>query len=202
MTTKRISLSALFVMGAITLLSSAAIAQPPGGGGGFNMPPGMMEKIKALQKYAKEHAKVTELGQTIYKIGKVNEEDELKLDKKQSVAMLAVINSYKSKTALTEDEAGTASKKMTGLLSQKQIKKMVTIPSPWARGGGGRPGGGAPGGGGGPKMGGPGGKMPTIPDPPKGSYNPFNPESLPGMMKEMSKKNLSNLTDALAKQSH
>ena len=209
MTTKRIGLATLFAMGAIALLSSAAIAQPPGGGGGFQMPPGMMEKIKAWQKYGKEHAKVSELSTTLYKIEKVNDEDDLKLDKKQSATMLAIISSYKSKATMTEDEASSATKKVTTLLTQKQIKKMVTIPSPW--GGGGRPGGGGgggfgggrPGGGGGaPKMGGPGGKMPDFPDPPKTGYNPFNPDSLPGMMKERSKKALEDFKTALTKQSH
>ncbi len=211
MKSMRLTLRLLSTASMIALLSSASIAQPPGGG--FTPPPGMMEKIKLWQKYGKEHAKVSELSQTIYKLEKVNEEDGLKFDKKQASAMLGIMNSYKSKTSMTEDEAATATKKVTGLLSQKQIKKMVTIASPW--GGGGRPGGGGGFGGGGGKMGGgapggkmggPGGKMggpggmPAFPDPPKTGYNPFNPDSLPGMMKERSKKGLDDFKTALSAQ--
>lgn len=195
MTTKRIGLASLFAVGAIALLSSAAIAQPPGG-----MPPGMMEKIKAMQKYFKDHAKVVELSESVYKIEKLNEDDDQKLDKKQSATMLAIMNANKSKMALSEDEASTLNKKVTGLMTQKQTKKLVTIPIPWKqnRGGGGasRMGGGAGKMGGGP----PGGfKMPEMP---KSGYNPFNPDSLPDMMKERSKKSLEDFKAALTKQAH
>ncbi len=207
MKSTRLTLGLLATTSMIALLTSGAIAQPPGGGN-FTPPPGFMEKIKLWQKYGKEHAKLSELRDSIYKIEKVNEEDGLKLDKKQAATMLGIINSYKSKPSMTEDEASGANKKVTGLLNLKQIKKMVTIPAPF--GGGGRPGGGGgrPGGGGGfggGKMGGgpPGGKMggmPSFPDPPKVGYNPFNPDSLPGMMKERTKKSLDDFKTALSAQ--
>ena len=210
MKSMRLAFGLLATTSMIALLTSGAIAQPPGGG--FTPPPGFMEKIKAWQKYGKEHAKLSELRDSIYKIEKVNEEDGLKLDKKQASTMLGIINSYKSKPSMTEDEASGANKKVTGLLNLKQIKKMVTIPSPF--GGGGRPGGGGGGFGGGGKMGGgapggkmgggpPGGKMggmPAFPDPPKVGYNPFNPDSLPGMMKERTKKSLDDFKAALTSQ--
>ena len=69
MKSMRLTFGLLATTSMIALLTSGAIAQPPGGG--FTPPPGFMEKIKAWQKYGKEHAKLSELRDSIYKIEKV-----------------------------------------------------------------------------------------------------------------------------------
>ena len=42
----------------------------------------------------------------------------------------------------------------------------------------------------------------TFPDPPKTGINPFNPDSMSGMMKDMMKKSLGDFKSQLEKQSH
>lgn len=175
--TLRLSLGALALAGVLLSGTSSAKAQGFGGGG---MPPDIAKKIKAWQKFGEDHKKLMSLGDQIYQVGEMGKEAGYELDKKQASSILKTIGQYKSKTSLSEDEAGTISKQLTGVLSAKQIKKMTTIETPRqkmqkARAGGGMGGGGGarPGGG----AGGAGGFK--FPDPPAKGWNPLNPDSLP-----------------------
>lgn len=191
-------IATLLSVGVIGLTTSAAFAQPPSGGG-FQMTPEMKAKREAWNKYNGVHKNLDLLSKLMPKIEKLNEEDDLKYTKPQSVKLLGLLKTYVPKKSLSEDEAGALIKSLNGTLTTKQIKKMTTYPDRGGRpgggggfgggrpggggppgggpppGGGGRPGGGPPGGFGGGKMGG-GFKMP---DPPKGSYNPLNADTIP-----------------------
>jgi hypothetical protein len=206
----RMSLAALFTTGALALISLSALAQGgpggPGGPGGF--PPEVQAKFKALQKWREEHKNLSSLSTMLYQVEEVNKDSAYKLDKSQSAKMLTIINSWKSKDSMNEDQAKSVSKQISGLLTDKQIKKMTTVQP---RFGGGRPGGGGPGGprpGGFGGPGGPGGgKMDPkqfakmIPDPPKKPYNPLNPDSFYiERVRPMMKKNMDDFTSSLQKQ--
>ena len=215
----RAGLTAMLTATVLSLGSICVAAQgAPGGQGGFQMPPEAQAKIKALQKWRDEHKNLTTLGTTLYQVEEINKDSAVKLDKAQSGKMLAILNTWKSKDTMNEDQAKTVTKQINGFLNDKQIKKMTTIKP---RFGGGRMGGGpgGPGGGaGGPRpsggAGGPGGPggpggakmdpsqiVKMIPDPPKKPYNPLNPDSFYiERVKPMLKKNMDDFTSALQKQ--
>jgi hypothetical protein len=204
--TMRIGLTVLLAASAITLLNISATAQGFGGG---QMPPEIQAKIKLWRKYSEEHKKATNLGQTVRKVEGMNKEDDFKLDKKQSGKMLSIMKTWSTKPTMSEDEAGTVTKEINSFLTIKQIKKMTTMPNGFGRpGGGGGPGGGGAGGGGGARpgggAGGPGGapgRM-NFPDPPKTGINPFNPNAMSGMFKDMMKKSLDDFRTQLESQAH
>ena len=199
MTTLRRGAAALLTLGAVAV-STVTLAQPPGGGG---MPPAIQAKIKAWQKWRENNKGVSNLGTAIRQVEEIDKDPGTKLDKKQAGVMLGIINEWKSKPTMNDDQAKGVLKKMTAALNVKQIQKMQTIqPFGGGRGGGmggGRPGGGAPGGGGGrPGGGAPGGGMPSFPDPPKGGFNPFNADTLPfEAMRPMAKKNMNDFVTSL-----
>ncbi len=195
--TLRLSLCSLALAGVLFAGTTSAKAQGFGGGG---MPPDIAKKIKAWQKFGDDHKKLMALGDQVYQIGELSKESGYEMDKKQATSALKTINQFKAKTSLSEDEAGTISKQLTGALSAKQIKKMTTIETPRqkmqkARAGGGMGGGGGarPAGGG---AGGAGGFK--FPDPPAKGWNPLNPDSLPfEQMKPAAKGSMSKLMSDL-----
>ncbi len=174
----RLGVASLAIM-SVTTLAPSAKAQ----GGGFQMPPEIQKKIKAWQKWGEDHKKLTNLSDLIFQIGEMNKAAGYEVDKKQSTAILKIIDANKAKTSLTEDEAGAMSKAFTNVLTPKQIKKMTTIEPPSvtrrkaAMSGGMGGGGGARPGGGGGAAGGAGAFK--FPDPPAKGWNPLNPDSLP-----------------------
>jgi hypothetical protein len=199
MTTLRRGTAALLTIGALAI-STVALAQPPGGGGG--MPPAMQAKMKAWQKWRENNKNVSNLGTAVRQVQEIDKDPGTKLDKKQAGVMLSIINEWKSKPTMNDDQAKVVLKKMTGILNVKQIQKMQTIQPFGGRGGGGggRPGGGGPGGGGGRPGGGggPGGGAFTFPDPPKGGFNPFNADTLPfERMRPMAKKSMNEFAASL-----
>jgi hypothetical protein len=166
------------VLAACSLATIPAFAQNPGGGGGI--PPEMMAKMKAWQKWTESHKNLSNLQTMLMQIREMDKDPAVKLDKSQAQKMLAIYNAWDKKPTMTEDQAKSVSKQVGALLTVKQLKKMTTMPNPFQRR---RPGAGAPGGGG-PRPG--GFKMP---DPPKGGYNPMNPDTLPfEQMRPMAKK--------------
>jgi hypothetical protein len=177
--TGRLGISALVLVGTLMVTAPRAEAQGAGGGG---MPPEMMAKIKAWQKWGEQHKKLTQLGDLIGQVQEMDKDPNAQLNKPQAGKMLGIIKPLRTKGALSEDQAQDTIKKMNGVLNLKQIKKIATIEPASARMrrgfGGGRPGGGGgPGGGarpGGPRPGGGG-----FPDPPAGGWNPFNPDTMP-----------------------
>ncbi len=159
-----------------TLLAGSpnAQAQPPGG-----PPPGMMQKIKAWQKWGDQHKKLTLLGDQLFQIEKMDGEAGYGLSKGQAGKMLQILNPWRLKTNMTEDQASGLNKQIGNVLTIKQVKRLTQIEPPSVtmkkRGFGGgrpRPGGGRPGGA-------PGGGFPQIPDPPKTGWNPLNADSMP-----------------------
>lgn len=171
----------LAVMGGLIALAPSVVSAQGFGGGG--MPPAIAAKIKAWQKYRDQHKNVSNLQTMLYEVAQTDKDPATQLNKAQAAKMLTIYKGYASKPSLSEDQAKEVSKQIGGLMTEKQLKKMTMSTPPWMRGGGGGGfggGGGRPGGGGGRPAGGggrPGGF--TFPDPPAGSYNPMNPDTLP-----------------------
>ena len=176
----RVSLAALALAGTLLVGSPNAQAQPPGGG----MPPGLMQKIKAWQKWGDQHKKLTLLGDQLFQIEKMDGEAGYGLSKGQASKMLQVLNPWRLKTNMTEDQASGLNKQIGNVLTIKQIKRLTQIEPPSVTmkkrgfGGGGPGGGGARPGGGGGRPGGPPGGF-NLPDPPKTGWNPLNADSMP-----------------------
>lgn len=177
---------------------------PPGGGGGpggggFQMSPAARAKMNAYRKFNENHRNYREIGFTLRALPDFDKDPKTKISKAQAKQILAVINKWSPKKALTDDQARQANKELTGTFTIAQIKKMATMPrqggrgGPGGGGGGGGFGGGRPGGGGGGFAGGPGGPRPggggpgggggarfdfsKMPNPKE--YNPLNPNTLP-----------------------
>lgn len=219
MNTVRGGLAAVLAVGLVTTLTPSANAQGGGFGGG-GMPPEIQAKIKKWQKWREQNKDITAFSDMIFQLGELNKTDAA-LDKKQSGQVASILKPWRAKTKMTNDDAKGLQKKISGLLTTKQLKKMATIETPTQRmqrggfgggGGGGRPGGGGPGGpggGGGPRPGGggpggPGGRPGgfTFPDPPSGGMNPLNPDTLPfAQMRPQQKKRLDDFMADLEKRS-
>ena len=197
--TFRLGLATMLAAAAMCIAGAPATAQGFGGG---QIPPEIAAKIKLWKKYTEDHKKATNLSQTVVKIEGMNREDEYKLDKKQAGKMLAIMKTWSPKPSVSEDEAGTVMKDINSFLTTKQIKKMTTMPNPFARAGagGGRPGGaGGPGGG---RPGGAGGGPMNFPAPPKTGINPFNLSSMSGPFRERATKNMDDFKAQLETQVH
>jgi hypothetical protein len=173
-----------------TALCAPVVAQGPGGGGGFGMPPEMMKVFEKMRTARKNRMQV---GQTIRALAEINKDPKTALNKDQAKKVLAVIDAWKKKPDMTEDQAKQVNKDLTKPLASNltQLKALTVAMASRGRmggGGGGRTGGGGgfgggrPGGGGGrPGGGAPGGGMPDpkemvrrIEDSLKKPYNPMN----------------------------
>ena len=162
--------AAIALAGALLVGARNAQAQPPGG-----MPPGLMQKIKAWQKWGDQHKKLTLLGDQVFQIEKMNAEPAYALNKGQSGKMLQILNPWRSRPTMTEDQASGLNKQIGNVLTMKQIKRLTQIEPPsvtmkkrgFGGGPGGKPGGGPPGGGF------------NFPDPPRAGWNPFNADTIP-----------------------
>ena len=200
----RLMLVAGLFAGTLFVGSPNAQAQPPGG-----MPPGRMQKLKAWQKWDDQHKKLTLLGDQFFQIEQINAEPAYSLSKGQAGKMLQILNPWRLRTTMTEDQASGLNKQIGNVLTTGQIKRMTQIEPPSVtmkkRGfGGGRPGGGGPRPGGNPgergsRPGGrpnggrpdgagprppgrPGGGPPggfNLPDPPRFGWNPLNADTIP-----------------------
>lgn len=167
-------------------VTGPVLAQGPGGGG-FQMPP---ELTKAFEKMRTARKNRMQVGQMVRALADLNKDPKTALTKDQAKTVLGVINSWKSKPDMSEDQAKAVSKQLTAPLGKNlaQLKALTTSIQERGRmgGGGGRMGGGGgPGGGGGrPGGGGPGGPgggafdpkaiARRIEDSLKKPYNPFN----------------------------
>lgn len=193
---------------ATVALTATVQAQAPGGRPGGPPPsPAMMAKFQAWRHFRDTHKNVSALQQSLRAIGQMEKDPKTKLNKKQAHAVLAVINKWKSKPALTDAQAREVNTQLTAPLSLAQIKQ-IAIAGERRRGGpgGGGPGGGGPGGGGpgGARRGGPGGpggggRMNPASFPSPREYNPLNPATSPmtrGV--DRAKKEMHELMSALA----
>ena len=172
-------------------VSAPVMAQGPGGGGGFGMPPEMMKVFEKMRTARKNRMQI---GQTVRALAELNKDPKTALTKDQAKKVLAVIDAWKKKPDMTEDQAKQVSKDLTKPLASNlaQLKALTVAMSSRNRmgggrmGGGGGMGGGRMGGGGGmgggrPGGGGMGGGMPDpkemirrIEDSLKKPYNPMN----------------------------
>ncbi len=193
----------------LVLAPLAAFAQGPGGGGGgfdpANMPPAMRANMEKMKKFRDENKQVFALSQTLRAFGDMDKDPRTKFTPPQAKTILGVINKWKTKPSLTNEQATQINKELTRSLTIPQIKQLAVAASQrggWGGGGGGggRPGGGGQSGGGGRPggggQGGPGGggwKMPELKP-----FNPLNPETTFSRNKEMAKRRMSEMTTMLA----
>lgn len=175
----------------------------PGGPGGFQPPPAMMAKMQAWRHWRDSHKNVTALQRTLGALNQMEQDPQTKLNKTQAHAVLVVINRWKGKPALTDEQARQVNTQVTTPLNLQQIKAIATA-SQGRRGGfGGGGGGGRPGGGGfgGGRPGGPGGRPAFDPAsfPSPRDYNPLNPATNPMVRaRSRAQQRLAQLTSALA----
>ncbi|MCC6444515.1 MAG: hypothetical protein IT210_13800 [Armatimonadetes bacterium] len=180
---------------------------PPGGGGPggggqqFQLPPQVMAKFKAWEKWNASHKHVSALQTTLMNLGQLEMNDRTKLTKEQAKKILPVLKTWRKKPKITDDQALQINKQLTAPLNEAQLKRLATAPQFGRRsgGGGGMGSGGGMGRGGG--AGGGGGQRrfdPSkiqIPDPQE--YNPLNPDTNPFLktnpqMKTMASKMMSD----------
>jgi hypothetical protein len=183
------------IVSALGLAAVFCLTRVPGAqaqGGGFQMTPEMQAKIKAWQKWTEAHKGVSNLQTLFYQVEQLEKAPGYELNKMQAGKLIGIIKPWRTKPEMSDDQAKGVMKSMTVMLTDKQVKKLTTIQTPWARRGGGGSGGGArPGG-----AGGAGGFK--FPDPPKGGYNPLNPDTLPfEQMRPMAKKGMDDFTAEL-----
>ena len=164
------------------------------GGFGGGMPPEIAAKIKAWGKWREAHKGISNVQTLVYQVEQLDKQPGFELNKQQAGKLLGVIKPWRTKPEMSDDQAKGVMKAVTGMLTDKQVKKLTTIQPPWARQGGGGGGGARPGGGAGGRPGG----APAFPDPPKGGYNPLNPDTLPFVqMRPMAKKGMDDFTAEL-----
>ncbi|MBC7807066.1 MAG: hypothetical protein H7145_13055 [Akkermansiaceae bacterium] len=222
-TPQRVSRFVLAVAAALPLLLSpmAALAQGPGGGqggpgGGFQMTPEMRANMDKMRKFRENNKQVFALSQTLRAFDDMETDPKTKFTPAQAKTILAVVNKWKGKPSLTNEQATQINKELTKSLSLPQIKKLAAAANRrggWGGGGGqggggGRGGGGAgigaqgrmgggqggPGGGGGRRAGG-GGNW-TMPE--LKPFNPLNPETGFSRNKEVAVRRMNEMTAMLA----
>ncbi|HSV75009.1 MAG TPA: hypothetical protein VLH79_14710 [Chthonomonadales bacterium] len=165
---------------AATVAAAPAVAQ-----GGFgNLTPQQQQqlqaKMTAWSKWRENNKHVTALQQTVTGLALIEQDAKTALSRDQARKVLAAMNKWGRRPALTNEEARAANKELTAMLTVAQLQKLATAPSP-GRGGRGFGGGARPGAGPGAGPGG-GGSRPSFdisrfPDP--RNYNPLNPDTLP-----------------------
>ncbi len=203
---------------ATMLVTSAGAQGPggPGGGGGFQMDPAVMAKFQALRAWGQAHPHIGQVGQTVRALSRMEQDPKTALNKQEARAILPVLEKWRNKPVMTDDQAQAVLKQLTEPLSVDQLKALAMAQQRrggFGGGGGGggfRPGGGGPGGpggggggfrpgGGGP--GGPGGGRPAfnaanIPAP--HDYKPLNPAtSLMPFGRDRATKTLGDLITSL-----
>ncbi len=183
----------------------------PGGGGGFQMTPEMQAARAKMMKFRDNNKQVFALRQTISAFDDMEKDPKTKFTPAQAKTILGVINQWKAKPSLTNEQATQINKDLTKSLTVPQIKKLAAAASRrggrggggqgggWGGGGGARGQGGGPGGGamarmgGGGAQGGAGWKMPE-PKP----FNPLNPETGMSWNKEAAVRRMNEMTAMLA----
>jgi hypothetical protein len=174
---------AAFLTGAavLGLAGSVALAQGPPGGGGTS----------PFARFREQHKMTFQL-QTMVTRGltECERSKNTELKPAQAKQLLSVLNPWKTKPKMTQEEARATIQQVQKIFEAKQLTAIDKAIQEWQRrmsggggppgGGGGAPGGGAPGvgaprPGGAPGAGGPGGGRPPF-DPAKAkNFNPFNP---------------------------
>ena len=118
----------------------------PGGPGGMaQMPPEMLAKMKAWQKWNDAHKPIGDLQTLLRKVSRLDQESGAELTKPQAVKMLAIMKPWRTKTEMTNDQANGVMKAVTTVLTPTQVAKLATMQGRRGGGVGGSPGGGGPG---------------------------------------------------------
>ena len=179
---------------AVTALSVSAVsAQAPGAP---QMTPQMQARMKAWAKFRDTHKNVSSLQQTLFGLSELEKDSKTKLTKAQSKTILGAIQPWRKKPVMTDAQALKLNKQITGVLTQSQLKKIITAPRMGQRTGGmRRPPAGAPGAG-------TRGDRPRQFDPSKfpmpKEYNPLNPDTIAQeRMRTMAKQRMTDLTKLL-----
>lgn len=176
-TRKHIQTAMLMAVVAAIGAAGAQAQPPPPPAGGQGAPGGMrpggpggpggrgMGRGGPFAKWGEEHKNVMGVSRKLRRIGEMNKTSDMKLNKQQSAKLLAIINTWKSKPSMSEDQAKSVDSQITALLNDKQRKELeARRPGGFGGGGGGmRPGGGGMQGGGKGVAGGPGGMRPGGP---------------------------------------
>ncbi len=180
----------------LLITAVAAVAQPPPGAGGFQMTPEMQKQMEAWRKWREAHKYTFQLTSTLRALIEIDKDPKTKLTPAQAKKILAVLQPYRNKPKMTQDDAKNALKGIKAALNVNQLNAIARIEAerrnrrggfggPGAGAGGGmgmRPGG--PGGAPGPRPGGapgaggrPGGSF-RMPDPSQmKDFNPFKPDT-------------------------
>lgn len=163
----------LAVVGAIGVGSAQAQPPAPPAGGPGGMRPGGPGGMRpggpggfggAFGKWMEDHKNAMSIRRTLNRIAEMNKTPDTKLNKQQSAKLLAIMNAWKSKPSMSEDQAKSVDSQITALLNDKQRKQLdARGPGGFGGGGGMRPGGGGMQGGGRGVAGGPGGMRPGGP---------------------------------------
>lgn len=209
---KRLLLAVLATLSVLAapITMHSVLAQGPGGGfDPSQMSPEMRANFDKMRKFRDENKQVFALSQTIRAFDAMENDPKTKFTPAQAKTIIAVINKWKVKKALSNDEATVVNKSLTASLTIPQIKTLAAEAARrgpgggggrmggggggFGGGGGGRPGGGGGfGGGGGGRPGGGGGfKMPDM-----HPFNPLNPETAV-FGKERAQKRMSDLMTML-----
>jgi hypothetical protein len=179
----------------LLITAVAAVAQPPPGAGGFQMTPEMQRQREAWRKWREAHEYTFRLTNTLRALIEIDKDPKTKLTPAQAKKILAVLQPYRNKPKMTQDDAKNALKGIKAALNVNQLNAIARIEAerrnrrggPGGGGMGMRPGGpggalgGAPGarpgGAGGRPGGGPGGNF-RMPDPSQmKDFNPFKPDT-------------------------
>lgn len=137
----------------------AAVAQPPPGAGGFQMTPEMQRRIEEMRKWREAHRHTFQLTSTLRALQEIDKDPKTKLTPAQAKKILDVLQPYRNKPKMTQDDAKQALKGIKAALNVSQLNAIARIEAERRnrRGGFGGPGGGPGGGGMGIRPGGPGG---------------------------------------------
>lgn len=169
------------VLAALVIAATPALMPPAQAQFGGQMPPEAQAKINAWRTWRENNKNIERLTRTLLSIGELEKDPQTALTKDQAKKIVATIKPWRSKSAMTDDEARQVNRAINSVFTEAQIKALATAPNLMAGGrgfgGGTRPGGG-PGGGNRPGgQGGPAFDITKMPDPKP--YNPLNPDSSP-----------------------
>ena len=126
----------------------------PGGFGGFQMTPEQQKKAEAWKKWTDAHKGIGDLQTMLRKVERLDKEPGAELNKAQATKLLAIIDPWRTKKEMTNDQANGVMKSVSAMLTPAQVTKLATMQGGRGGGPGGFGGGGRPGGpGGGPRAG-------------------------------------------------
>jgi hypothetical protein len=128
----------------LVITAVAAIAQPPPGAGGFQMSPEMQKRFEEMRKWREAHKYTFQLTSTLRALEEIDKDPKTKLTPAQAKKILAVLQPYRNKPKMTQDDAKNALKGIKAALTVDQLNAIARIEAERRnrRGGFGGPGGG------------------------------------------------------------